>query len=100
MHAATARVELYLSHFLNAVGEYIRDDDPLLRRRPQVHLHQDNVVEQHEVGHICHLHRSTTAEGDQQGLIYGYVLVHFSHCAQIEFNSLSTNKGEEGKRFL
>lgn len=35
----------YLSHLLNAVGEDVSDDDPLLRRGPQVHLNQDNVVE-------------------------------------------------------
>lgn len=42
---AAARTQLYLSHFLNAVGEDVSDDDPLLRTGPQVHLYQDNVVE-------------------------------------------------------
>lgn len=38
-------IRWYLSHLLNAVGEDVSDDDPLLRRGPQVHLNQDNVVE-------------------------------------------------------
>lgn len=45
----------HLSHLLNAVGEDVSDDNPLLGRRPQVHLDQDNVVKQHQVAHVCHL---------------------------------------------
>lgn len=67
---------MYLSHLLNAVGEDVSDDDPLLRRGPQVHLDQDNVVEQHQVSHIRHLRRNTRAEGNQQGYIYDKLLLH------------------------
>lgn len=48
-------IRWYLSHLLNAVGEDVSDDDPLLRRGPQVHLNQDNVVEQHQIANVCHL---------------------------------------------
>lgn len=84
---------LYLSHLLYAIGEDVSDNNPLLRRRPQVHLDQDNVVEQHQVAHICHLHSDATAEKNQ----HGYEFVRFrnisklytnedqlSHCKQIQ----------------
>ena len=49
----------YLSHFLNAICKDVSNDDPFLRGWPQVHLHQDNVVEQHQIAHISHLCKNT-----------------------------------------
>lgn len=79
---------MYLSHFLDAVGEDVGDDNPLLRRRLQVHLHQDYVVEQHQVSHVCQLHANTTLEKNQEG--HGFVCVfvwrnqvHFPLCKPI-----------------
>ena len=49
------RACVYLSHLLDAIGEDVGDNNPLLGRRPQIHLHQDDVVEQHQIAHIRHL---------------------------------------------
>lgn len=57
--ASVASTVQYLSHLLNAVGEDVSDDNPLLRRRPQIHLDQNNVVEQHQVAYVCHLYKDT-----------------------------------------
>lgn len=57
LHVTAAGIYLYLSHLLNAIGEDVSDDNPLLRRRPEVHLDQNNIVEQHEVAHVCHLQK-------------------------------------------
>lgn len=45
VHVFMLSMMRYLSHLLDAVGEDVSDDDPLLRRGPQVHLYQDDVVE-------------------------------------------------------
>lgn len=85
---------LYLSHLLNAVGEDVSDDDPLLRRRPKVHLNQDDVVEQHQVAHICHL-RKNNSRGKSAGT-HLWCLCAFPHKANCttskQFNSFCANK--------
>lgn len=80
LHVTTAAIYLYLSHLLNAVGEDVRNDNPLLRRRPQVHLDQNDVVEQHQVAHVCHLHKKTAAEENQPTEMYGYMLMCICVC--------------------
>ena len=43
---------VYLPDFLCAQCEDVRDDDPLLQRGPSLHLHQDDVVVQHQVHQV------------------------------------------------
>lgn len=62
LHEGATSAEGYLSHLLNPISEDVRDDDPLLRRGPQVHLDQDDVVEQHQIANVCHLHQSNSRD--------------------------------------
>lgn len=57
---AQHRLFLHLSHLLYAVSEDVGDDDPLLRGWPEVHLHQHDVVEQHQVSNVGQLCRVDT----------------------------------------
>lgn len=45
----------YLSHLLYSQGENVGDDDPFLCGRPALHLHQHDVVEQHQVPNVSQL---------------------------------------------
>lgn len=56
----TAQTQSHLSHLLDAVGKDVSNDDPLLRRWPEVHLHQHDVVEQHQVSNVGQLRRVNT----------------------------------------
>ena len=83
----------YLSHLLDAVGEDVSDDDPLLRRGPQVHLDQDNVVEQHQVADVRHLRKkSTTAEGNQRV----YVFACFPCISKLYINKIQVSLCSSG----
>lgn len=55
MHEGATSAEGYLSHLLNSISEDVRDDNPLLGRGPQIHLDQDDVVEQHQIANVRHL---------------------------------------------
>lgn len=79
----------YLSHFFNAIGEDVSDDNPLLGRRPQVHLDQNNVIKQHQVSHICHLHKIQKQIKDQ-GLILCYkpTFEQFTHTGTMDINGV------------
>ncbi len=51
----------HLSHLLDAIGENVGNNNPLLRRGPQVHLHQNNIVEEHQVSYISQLWEDTVS---------------------------------------
>lgn len=45
----------HLSGFLHRSGQDVSYDEPFLNTGPLLHLHQDDVGEQHEKGQVGHL---------------------------------------------
>lgn len=88
---------VYLPDLLQSQSDDVRDDDPLLQRRPSLHLYQDDVIVQHEVhqvGDLRHTHishwRSWNIPLFFQLLLFIFLLVDIlSFCSWNVMNSFS-----------